>query len=89
MDVVFLDLAKAFDKVPHTRVNRKLQKQRIGGKLKCVIESWLVNRRQRGYVRMDHHHHLFAQTEQYKLQMWVMCDKLSRTERHECTDNCP
>ena len=47
MDVVFLDLAKAFDKVPHKRLIEKLQKHGIGGKLKCVIESWLANRRQR------------------------------------------
>jgi len=41
----------AFDKVPHKRLIEKLQKHRIGGKLKCVIESWLANRRQRVCVR--------------------------------------
>ena len=49
MDVVFLDLANVFDKVPHKRLIEKLQKHGIGGKLKCVIESWLANRRQSLY----------------------------------------
>jgi len=31
MDVVFLDLAKAFNKVPHKRLIEKLQKHGIGG----------------------------------------------------------
>jgi len=47
----FLDLAKAFDKVPHKRLIEKLQKHRIGGRLKCVIESCLANRRQRVYIK--------------------------------------
>ena len=41
MDVGFLNLAKAFDKIPHKRLIEKLRKHGIGGKLKCVIESWL------------------------------------------------
>jgi len=51
MDVAFLDLAKAFDKVHHKRLIEKLQKHGIGGRLKCVIESWLVNRRQRVCIK--------------------------------------
>jgi len=47
----FLDLAKAFDKVPHKRQIEKLQKHRIGGRLKDVIESWLANRRQRVCIK--------------------------------------
>jgi len=51
MDVVFFDLAKAFDKVSHKRLIQKLQKHGIGGRLKCVIESWLANRRQRACIK--------------------------------------
>jgi len=34
MDVVFLDLVKAFNKVPHKRLIEKLQKHGIGRRLK-------------------------------------------------------
>ena len=32
MDIVFLDLAKAFDKVPHRRLMEKIAKHGIGGR---------------------------------------------------------
>ena len=41
VDVVFLDLAKAFDKVPHKRLLEKLNKHGIGGKLLSIIGNWL------------------------------------------------
>ena len=49
VDVVFLDLAKAFDKEPHKRSLEKLNKHGIGGKLLSVIGNWLSlsNRKQR------------------------------------------
>jgi len=43
VDVVFLDLAKAFDKVPHKRLLEKLNKHGIGGKLLSVVGNWLSN----------------------------------------------
>jgi hypothetical protein len=46
-DVVFLDLAKAFDKVPHRRLIEKVGRHGIEGKLKRLIGNWLSNRRQR------------------------------------------
>jgi len=46
VDVVFLDLAKAFDKVPHKRLLEKLSKHGIRGKLLSVIGNWLSNRKQ-------------------------------------------
>jgi len=53
VDVVFLDLAKAFDKVPHKRLLEKLSKHGIRGKLLSVTGNWLSNRKQ-GYVfRVD------------------------------------
>jgi len=47
VDVVFLDLAKEFDKVPHKRLLEKLRKHGIKGKLLSVIGNWLSNRKQR------------------------------------------
>ena len=50
MDVVFLDLAKAFDKVPHHRLLEKLKKHGIRGKL-SVIGDWLSNWKQRVCIK--------------------------------------
>jgi len=47
VDVVFLDFAKAFDKVPHVRLIQKLECHGIDGKLKYWIAEWLTNRKQR------------------------------------------
>ena len=46
VDIVFLDIAKAFDKVPHQRLLKKLRKHGIAGKVLGVIENWLKGRRQ-------------------------------------------
>jgi ribonucleases P/MRP protein subunit RPP40 len=47
MDVVFLDLQKAFDKVPHGRLGIKLMNIGVGGKLLEWIREWLKGRTQR------------------------------------------
>ena len=44
VDVLYLDFAKAFDKVPHSRLCRGLG---LGGKLLNWIEMWLSDRKQR------------------------------------------
>ncbi|XP_065665729.1 uncharacterized protein LOC136087151 [Hydra vulgaris] len=46
-DVIFLDYAKAFDKVPHKPLLFKLEKYGIVGKLFSWINSFLSNSRQR------------------------------------------
>ena len=53
VDIVFLDLAKAFDKVPHQRLLEKLRKHGtgIGGKRLSTIGNWLSKRRQRVCVK--------------------------------------
>jgi len=50
-DIVFLNLAKAFDKVPHQRLLEKLRKHGIAGKVLSVIENWLRGSRQRVCIR--------------------------------------
>jgi len=51
VDIVFLDLAKAFDKVPHGRLLEKLRKHGIGGKILAIIGDWLRGRRQRVCIK--------------------------------------
>ena len=47
VDVLYLDFAKAFDKVPHQRLLQKLRAHGITGKVNSWIESWLSGRQQR------------------------------------------
>ena len=47
MDVVYLDLAKAFDKVPHERLICKLTSHGIEGEVRRCLENWLKGRQQR------------------------------------------
>ena len=51
VDVIYLDFAKAFDKVPHVRLCCKLQSHGVGGKVANWIENWLCNRKQRVVIR--------------------------------------
>ncbi len=46
-DILYLDFSKAFDKVPHQRLLRKVRAHGIDGKVLGWIGSWLGNRRQR------------------------------------------
>ena len=46
-DVVYLDFAKAFDKVPTERLLKKLEAHGIGGKVGSWIRAWLADRKQR------------------------------------------
>src|SRR5258708_24177490 len=45
-DLVFLDFAKAFDKVPHQRLLKKLRAYAIGENIVQLIESFLSGRMQ-------------------------------------------
>ena len=47
VDVVYLDFAKAFDKVPHARLSAVLSAHGIGGDVLGWIEEWLRGRKQR------------------------------------------
>ena len=46
-DVIYTDFSKAFDSVPHTRLNRKLKSIGISGDILGWIEAFLANRRQK------------------------------------------
>ena len=50
VDVLYLDFAKAFDKVPHKRLIQKLKWYRLDMKLIQWIEAWLRDRKQRVIV---------------------------------------
>ena len=47
VDILYLDFAKAFDKVPHQRLIQKLKCHKINPKVIAWISSWLHNRKQR------------------------------------------
>ena len=47
VDVVYLDFAKAFDKVPHQRLSRKIRAHGICGYIAAWIDAWLRDRSQR------------------------------------------
>ena len=51
IDVIYLDFAKAFDKVPHLRLLQKLECCGITGIVLTWIGSWLTDRKQRVVIR--------------------------------------
>ena len=46
VDIIYMDFAKAFDKVPHRRLYEKLKAHGIRPKLIKRIDAWLCNRKQ-------------------------------------------
>jgi len=51
VDAIFLDFAKAFDKVRHRRLVTKLRSHSIDGKVGNWICNWLTGREQRVWLR--------------------------------------
>jgi hypothetical protein len=47
VDAIFLDFAKAFDKVPRKRLFKKLSAHGVGGNLPRWTANWLDKRKQR------------------------------------------
>ena len=47
MDIIYLDFAKAFDKVPHDRLIDKMKAHSIEGNVLQWVKNWLADRRQR------------------------------------------
>ena len=47
VDIIYMDLSKAFDKVPHARLMYKLMHCGINGRVYDWIKEWLHNRKQR------------------------------------------
>jgi hypothetical protein len=54
VDVIFLDFAKAFDKVPRERLLAKLRAHGITGNLLTWIRNWLTGRKQRVVLNSKH-----------------------------------
>ena len=50
-EVIFLDLAKAFDSVPHERLLLKLNRYGIGGNMLVWFRNFLTHRKQRVVIR--------------------------------------
>ena len=47
VDIIYLDFCKAFDKVPHKRLLKKIEGYGIKGQILKWIEAFLSNRKQR------------------------------------------
>ena len=47
IDIIYLDFAKAFDKVPTERLLKKVESHGISGKVGQCLRAWLTGRRQR------------------------------------------
>ena len=47
VDIIYLDLAKAFDKVPHARLLKRLEAHGIEGQYAKWIKNWLADRKHR------------------------------------------
>ena len=47
VDIIYLDFAKAFDKVPHHRLIGKVASMGVEGRVKGWIPQWLEGRKQR------------------------------------------
>ena len=47
LDIVYLDFAKAFDKVPHSKLIDKLKSFGIQGQILHWITNWISDRKQR------------------------------------------
>jgi hypothetical protein len=54
MDVIFLDFAKAFDKVPRERLLEKVRAHGVRGRALDWIRAWLTGRRQRVVLNGKH-----------------------------------
>jgi hypothetical protein len=54
VDVVYFDFSKAFDKVPHAPLLRKLRTIGVSGKLHDWIKAWLSNREQQVVLNGEH-----------------------------------
>ena len=46
-DTIYLDFSKAFDRVPHERLIKKVEAHGIGGDVLRWIKEWLKDRKQR------------------------------------------
>jgi len=51
--IIYLDFAKAFDKVPHVRLSTVLNAHGISGEILNWIKAWLTGREQRVVLNME------------------------------------
>ena len=60
VDIIFLDFKKAFDKVPHKKLLKKLRKYGISGDLLNWIQNWLTKRKQRVVINGEESEYLYV-----------------------------
>ena len=71
VEVIFLDFAKAFDKVLHRRLVSKLKYHGIQGKILDWISEWLRGRVQRVCIRGEKSSWIEVLVVYRRVQYWV------------------
>jgi len=72
VDVIFMDFAKAFDKVPHVRLGHRLESHGVTGKLLRWILAWLADRKQRVCINVLCRIGKLCSVEFHKVPYWVL-----------------
>ena len=72
MDVIYLDLAKAFDKVPHERLLMKVTSHGIEDEVWQWLRSWLKEREQRVCLDLSYLAGPKLSVESRRAPCWVL-----------------
>ena len=73
VDVILLDFAKAFDKVPHSRLLYKLDYYGVRGQTNTWIKGFLSDRKQQVLLEGTHSIRADVLSGFHRVQSWVRC----------------
>ena len=78
VDIIYLDFAKAFDKVPHHRLIGKVASMGVEGRVKGWIQQWLEGRMQRvvineRYIQIGQTLQVVSRRDRSSVQLSSLC----------------